>query len=185
MAMYVKVKNEDGTISLVHSDLDGLHLEHYGLPRRSGRYKYGSGKEPYQHSGRRASHLESKSNRLASQMKKQNSAKTKSRISNYEQKASEAMAKRVKFKEKEEAKRIKRDHALTDIGYTGNLQKAERARKKANRYGKKAAKYTKKAESIKRRTTKTAEKKKTVDTELASIRGKQYVQKLRKKQKGW
>lgn len=183
--MYVKVKNKDGTISLVHSDLDGLHLEHYGLPRRSGRYKYGSGKEPYQHSGRRASHLESKSNRLASQMKKQNSAKTKSRISNYERKASEAMAKRVKFKEKEEAKRIKRDHALTDIGYTGNLQKAERARKKANRYGKKAAKYTKKAESIKRRTTKTAEKKKTVDTELASIRGKQYVQKLRKKQKGW
>lgn len=183
--MYVKVKNEDGTISLVHSDLDGLHLEHYGLPRRSGRYKYGSGKEPYQHSGRRASHLESKSNRLASQMKKQNSAKTKSRISNYERKASEAMTKRVKFKEKEETKRIKRDHALTDIGYTGNLQKAERARKKANRYGKKAAKYTKKAESIKRRTTKTAEKKKTVDTELASIRGKQYVQKLRKKQKGW
>ena len=183
--MYVKVKNEDGTISLVHSDLDGLHLEHYGLPRRSGRYKYGSGKEPYQHSGRRASHLESKSNRLASQMKKQNSAKTKSRISNYERKASEAMAKLVKFKEKEETKRIKRDHALTDIGYTGNLQKAERARKKANRYGKKAAKYTKKAESIKRRTTKTAEKKKTVDTELASIRGKQYVQKLRKKQKGW
>lgn len=183
--MYVKVKNEDGTISLVHSDLDGLHLEHYGLPRRSGRYKYGSGKEPYQHSGRRASHLESKSNRLASQMKKQNSAKTKSRISNYERKASEAMGKRVKFKEKEEAKRIKRDHALTDIGYTGNLQKAERARKKANRYGKKAAKYTKKAESIKQRTTKTAEKKKTVDTELASIRGKQYVQKLRKKQKGW
>lgn len=176
--MYVKVKNEDGTISLVHSDLDGLHLEHYGLPRRSGRYKYGSGKEPYQHSGRRASHLESKSNRLASQMKKQNSAKIKYRISNYERKASEAMAKRVKFKEKEEAKRIKRDHALTDIGYTGNLQKAERARKKA-------AKYTKKAESIKRRTTKTAEKKKTVDTELASIRGKQYVQKLRKKQKGW
>lgn len=183
--MYVKVKNENGTISLVHSDLDGLHLEHYGLPRRSGRYKYGSGKEPYQHSGRRASHLESKSNRLASQMKKQNSAKTKSRISNYERKASEAMAKRVKFKEKEETKRIKRDHALTDIGYTGNLQKAERARKKANRYGKKAAKYTKKAESIKRRTTKTAEKKKTVDTELASIRGAKYVQKLKKKQKGW
>lgn len=24
------------------------HLEHYGLPRRSGRYKWGSGKDPYQ-----------------------------------------------------------------------------------------------------------------------------------------
>lgn len=118
-----KIKNDDGTFSLVHSDLDGDHLEHYGLPRRSGRYKYGSGKDPYQHSGRRASHLESKSDRLASKMKKQTSQKTKSRISNYERKASEAMAKRVKFKEKEEAKRVKRDHALTDIGYTGNLQK--------------------------------------------------------------
>ena len=162
--MYVKIKNDDGTFSLVHSDLDGDHLEHYGLPRRSGRYKYGSGKDPYQHSGRRASHLESKSDRLASKMKKQTSQKTKSRISNYERKASEAMAKRVKFKEKEEAKRVKRDHALTDIGYTGNLQKAE---------------------AIKRRTNKTAEKKKTVDAELASIRGAKYVQKLKKKQKGW
>ena len=183
--MYVKIKNKDGTISLVHSDLDGNHLEHYGLPRRSGRYKYGSGKDPYQHSGRRASRLESKSDRLASKMKKQTSQKTKSRISNYERKASEAMAKRVKFKEKEEAKRVKRDHALTNIGYAGNLQKAERARKKANRYGKKASKYTKKAESIKRRTVKTAEKKKAVDAELASIRGAKYVQKLKKKQKGW
>ena len=26
-------------------------LEHYGMPRRSGRYPWGSGKEPYQHSG--------------------------------------------------------------------------------------------------------------------------------------
>ena len=183
--MYVKIKNEDGTISLVHSDLDGDHLEHYGLPRRSGRYKYGSGKDPYQHSERRASHLESKSDRLASQMKKQTSEKTKSRVSKYEQKASAYTAKRAKFKEKEEAKRVKRDHALTDIGYTGNLQKAERARKKANRYEKKAAKYARKAESIKRRTTRTAEKKKAVDAELASIRGAKYVQKLKKKQKGW
>lgn len=182
--MYVKIKNEDGNISLVHSDLDGDHLEHYGLPRRSGRYKYGSGKDPYQHSERKASHLESKSDRLASQMKKQTSEKTKSRVSKYEQKASAYTAKRAKFKEKEEAKRVKRDHALTDIGCTGNLQKAERARKKANCYGKKAAKYARKAESIKRRTTRTAEKKKAVDTELASIRGKQYVEKLRKRQKG-
>nr|DAW67984.1 MAG TPA: hypothetical protein [Caudoviricetes sp.] len=27
------------------------HLAHYGLPRRSGRYKWGSGKEPYQSTG--------------------------------------------------------------------------------------------------------------------------------------
>ena len=117
-------------------------------------------------------------------MKKQTSQKTKSRISNYERKASEAMAKRVKFKEKEEAKRVKRDHALTNIGYAGNLQKAERARKKANRYGKKSRKYTRKAEAMKRRAVKTAEKKKQVDAELAALRGKKYVQQLNRKQKG-
>ena len=26
-------------------------LIHYGMPRRSGRYPWGSGKDPYQHSG--------------------------------------------------------------------------------------------------------------------------------------
>ena len=26
-------------------------LMHYGMPRRSGRYPYGSGENPYQHSG--------------------------------------------------------------------------------------------------------------------------------------
>ena len=29
------------------------HLAHYGLPRRSGRYKWGSGKDPYQSIGRK------------------------------------------------------------------------------------------------------------------------------------
>lgn len=28
---------------------DGEHLEHYGMPRRSGRYPWGSGEDPYQH----------------------------------------------------------------------------------------------------------------------------------------
>ena len=31
------------------------HLAHYGLPRRSGRYKWGSGKDPYQSVGRKKS----------------------------------------------------------------------------------------------------------------------------------
>lgn len=31
------------------------HLEHYGIPRRSGRYKWGSGKDPYQSVGRKKS----------------------------------------------------------------------------------------------------------------------------------
>lgn len=31
---------------------DEEYLEHYGVPRRSGRYPYGSGEDPYQHNGR-------------------------------------------------------------------------------------------------------------------------------------
>ena len=31
---------------------DEEYLEHYGTPRRSGRYPYGSGEDPYQHENR-------------------------------------------------------------------------------------------------------------------------------------
>lgn len=34
-----------------NQELFNDHLAHYGLPRRSGRYKWGSGKEPYQSTG--------------------------------------------------------------------------------------------------------------------------------------
>ena len=34
-----------------NQELFNDHLEHYGLPRRSGRYKWGSGKDPYQSTG--------------------------------------------------------------------------------------------------------------------------------------
>ena len=39
-------------------------LEHYGMPRRSGRYPYGSGENPYQHTGDFISRVE--------EMRKQN-----------------------------------------------------------------------------------------------------------------
>ena len=34
-----------------NQELLNNHLAHYGLPRRSGRYKWGSGKDPYQSTG--------------------------------------------------------------------------------------------------------------------------------------
>lgn len=40
---------------VVNRELLEDHLEHYGLPRRSGRYKWGSGKDPYQSVGRKKS----------------------------------------------------------------------------------------------------------------------------------
>lgn len=41
------------TIEEVHASVFGEEddIYHYGMPRRSGRYPYGSGKDPYQHSG--------------------------------------------------------------------------------------------------------------------------------------
>jgi len=41
----------DETYEYIDEALSGEYLEHYGMPRRSGRYPWGSGKEPYQHSG--------------------------------------------------------------------------------------------------------------------------------------
>ena len=42
---------EDGSYDgLIHPDADSDELMHYGMPRRSGRYPWGSGKDPYQHS---------------------------------------------------------------------------------------------------------------------------------------
>ena len=43
---------EEGKLYLVNPlDDDGESLEHYGMPRRSGRYPWGSGDNPYQHEG--------------------------------------------------------------------------------------------------------------------------------------
>lgn len=40
---------------------EGDHLSHYGIPRRSGRYKWGSGKDPYQSLGRSSAKAVNKS----------------------------------------------------------------------------------------------------------------------------
>lgn len=45
---WVTVPNKDGTTTLIHSDLYDNYLAHYGIKRKSGRYPWGSGKEPYQ-----------------------------------------------------------------------------------------------------------------------------------------
>ena len=40
-----------GLTAIGFDDSSESHLEHYGMPRRSGRYPWGSGETPYQHSG--------------------------------------------------------------------------------------------------------------------------------------
>ena len=40
----------DEAIRLAYTDVNEEELKHYGMPRRSGRYPWGSGENPYQHS---------------------------------------------------------------------------------------------------------------------------------------
>ena len=49
----IKGKNKEASAEVKDDRIeeleDGLYLEHYGTPRHSGRYPWGSGKNPYQH----------------------------------------------------------------------------------------------------------------------------------------
>ena len=76
------------------------HLEHYGLPRRSGRYKWGSGKDPYQSTGGKRS------------FKKAASAGEryiKSKLGSSKRAQKKAEKKAAKAREKEEKKNKYRD----------------------------------------------------------------------------
>ncbi|HAU85218.1 MAG TPA: hypothetical protein DCW90_06865 [Lachnospiraceae bacterium] len=186
--MYSKVINEDGTYSLVHSDIiEDDYLAHHGvLGQKWGVRRFQNADGSLTPKGKKhLASLESKSNKLYEKSKKQSSAQTKAKISDYERKAAEANSKRAYYKNEEERRRAKRDRALTDIGYTGNLNKAERARKRANRYDRKATKYAAKAASMKNKATKTAAKKEKVDNKIAALQGQKYLEQLSKKQKGW
>ena len=74
------------------------HLEHYGLPRRSGRYKWGSGKDPYQSTGGKRS------------FKKAVSAGEryiKSKLGSSKRAQKKAEIKAAKAREKEENEKVK------------------------------------------------------------------------------
>ena len=74
------------------------HLEHYGLPRRSGRYKWGSGKDPYQSTGGKRS------------FKKAASAGEryiKSKLGSSKRAQKKAEIKAAKAREKEENEKVK------------------------------------------------------------------------------
>ena len=66
------------------------HLEHYGLPRRSGRYKWGSGKDPYQSTGGKRSFKKAASageryikSKLSSSKRSQKKAERKAKENKY------------------------------------------------------------------------------------------------------
>ena len=81
-----------------NQELFNDHLEHYGLPRRSGRYKWGSGKDPYQ-SLERKRHL--KKAALAGERY------VKSKLGSSKRVQKKAEKKAAKDREKEENKKAK------------------------------------------------------------------------------
>ena len=95
------------------------HLEHYGLPRRSGRYKWGSGKDPYQSTGGKRS------------FKKAASAgeryiKSKLGSSKRDQKKAERKADNAR--EKEENKKAKANKYRDEKAYVKSLSDEELSR---------------------------------------------------------
>ena len=88
------------------------HLEHYGLPRRSGRYKWGSGKDPYQSTGGKRSFKKAASAGERYIMSKLGSSKR-------------AQKKAAKAREKEENEKAKANKYRDEKAYVKSLSDEE------------------------------------------------------------
>lgn len=92
------------------------HLEHYGLPRRSGRYKWGSGKDPYQS-------IERKSSLKKEAKNGERYIKSKLSSSNRAQKKAERKA--AKAREKEENEKANENKYRDEKAYVKSLSDEE------------------------------------------------------------
>ena len=102
-----------------NQELFNDHLEHYGLPRRSGRYKWGSGKDPYQSTGGKRS------------FKKAASAGEryiKSKLGSSKRAQKKAERKADKAREKEENKKVKANKYRDEKAYVKSLSDEELSR---------------------------------------------------------
>ena len=88
------------------------HLEHYGLPRRSGRYKWGSGKDPYQSTGGKRSF---KKTALAGERY------IKSKLGSSKRAQKKAEKKAAKTREKEENEKAKANKYRDEKAYVKSL----------------------------------------------------------------
>ena len=102
-----------------NQELFNDHLAHYGLPRRSGRYKWGSGKDPYQSTGGKRS------------FKKAASAGEryiKSKLGSSKRAQKKAERKADKAREKEENKKAKANKYRDEKAYVKSLSDEELSR---------------------------------------------------------
>ena len=95
------------------------HLEHYGLPRRSGRYKWGSGKDPYQS-------IERKSSLKKEAKNGERYIKSKLSSSKRAQKKAERKADKAREKEEnEKAKEQRKNKYRNEKAYVKSLSDEE------------------------------------------------------------
>ena len=114
------------------------HLEHYGLPRRSGRYKWGSGKDPYQSTGGKRSFKKAASageryinSKLGSSKRAQNKAERKAANAREKAKANKYRNEKayVKSLSDEELRRIINRDAMESQYLRNHPQKKPLAKK--------------------------------------------------------
>lgn len=95
-------------------------LQHYGLPRRSGRYKWGSGEDPYHHGADSPKHAKVTKPRTGNPMVDKMSYKTLKSINKAKTKVAKLESKRQKKEHKAayeaEQKRIKEEYKAAKKG---------------------------------------------------------------------
>lgn len=133
---------------LVHGEMYGIVysddvLMHYGVPKRSGRYKYGSGSRPYQHTGARSAVVKKVGGAVSSL-----ASKAKKRLS------SEGRAEAATAKYKKQAQRDKAIAARETAKKKAMEAKASAKREKQER--KAAQKSAKEVQNSYRKTAKRA-----------------------------
>lgn len=102
-----------------NQELFNDHLAHYGLPRRSGRYKWGSGKDPYQ-SLERKRHLK--------KAVKAGERYIKSKLGSSKRVQKKAEKKAAKAREKEENKKAKANKYRDEKAYVKSLSDEDLSR---------------------------------------------------------
>ena len=110
------------------------HLEHYGLPRRSGRYKWGSGKDPYQSTGGKRSfkktalagerYIKSKlgSSKRAQKKAEKKAAKTREKEDNEKAKALAKEQRKNKYRNEKAYVKTLSDEELKQINARDKLE---------------------------------------------------------------
>ena len=109
-----------------NQELFNDHLEHIGMPRRSGRYKWGSGKDPYQSLGRKR-HLK-KAVKAGERYIKSKLGSSKRAQKKVERKAAKAREKEENEKAKALAKEQKNNKYRNEKAYVKSLSDEELSR---------------------------------------------------------